>query len=234
MLDDNLNKKKLAEMIGTARFNALEEFSKMMRPKLLEELFLEEDRLKEISITGSNQIDFYIYDALTKREVLMIIGLKISKLTPALTSEDLHSFHQVCLKMKSLYGTLLTETEVYFFEYMNDQPLEIKEIKPLNHIEYDFEREMTVDKWKDFIIHRKKLFIGLGLFFFLLISASLANSSVCKRSGIIKGEVSSSGEKFYYTPDQFSYNTKKTGDQSEERRFCNEKQARRAGWLKGR
>jgi hypothetical protein len=230
MLDDNLNKRKLAEMIGAARFNTPQEFKDFLNEKLQENFLIDEKRMKVKELPEAKRVDIHIMDDMTKREVLLAIGLRTAKDTPQMNTKDIAGFHASCQAVNALFSVLMTETDVYFFEYKKQGPVEISDIKPLNYIEAEFERNMTPQKYKDLLIAKRKWVFAAGIVVALLIAYSLAQAQICKTSGEIKGEVKSSGEMVYYLPETSGYEQRTTGDQPGERRFCKEKDAIKAGF----
>jgi len=231
MLDDNLNKKKLAEMIGDARFNSPEEFKNFLKEKIEENFVIDHKRTAVHFAAEAHRYDLRILDDMTKREVLMVIGLKTENTTPQLTPEDIAAFHKDCKALQARYGVLMTESEVYFFEYTDKGPVEIQDIQPLNYIEAEFERKLTPQKIKDYLISKKYWVIAGGLLLALLLASSLANAQICKTSGPIKAEVRSDGQKMYYLPTTPGYNGRTTGDQPGERRYCEERDAKGDGFV---
>ncbi|MBU0706282.1 hypothetical protein KJ657_03325 [Patescibacteria group bacterium] len=225
MLEDNLNKKKLTEMIGDARFNTPEEFKDFLKDKIQENFLIDHKRTLVKKMPEAKRFDLHILDNLTKREVLIVIGLKTVSATPQITPEDIEVFHKDCQAVQALYGVLMTETEVYFYEYKKEGPTKIPEIQPLNYIDAEFERKMTPKKYKDYLIAHKYWVIAIVLIVILMIASSLAQAKICKTSGPIKAEVKSTGEKVYFLPETTGYSGRTTGDQPGERRYCDEKDA---------
>lgn len=238
MLDDNLNREKISVMIGSARFNTEKEFKDFMKSKIEDNFLIDSVRTAEKSVIGGKRIDLHILDSLTKREPLIIIGLKTVNYTPQLSPDHIEAFHKECQAMNTLYGVLMTETEVHFYEYKKigeqTEVKEIEEIRPLNHIDAEFGREITPEKLRDFLISRKKTVIALILLLILILATSLARGNICKTTGPVKGEVNSKGEKIYYLPESPGYNNRTTGDQKGERRFCDEGSAIDSGWVKSK
>lgn len=232
MLDDNLNKKKLAEMIGVARFNSPEEFKDFLKEKLQENFLIDNKRTIVKKMLTAKRFDINIMDNLTKREVLVVIGLKTVNFTPQITSEDIEKFHKDCQAVNAPYGVLMTEAEVYFYEYKKEGPVEVKDLQPLNYIDAENEMHMTPRKYQDYIMAHKFWAIGIGLIIALLIASALASNKMCETSGAIKGEIRSTGEKMYYLPETAGYEQRITGDQPGERRFCNEKDAIKEGFTR--
>ncbi|MFH0838289.1 MAG: hypothetical protein V1880_03425 [Patescibacteria group bacterium] len=225
MLEDNLNKKKLAEMIGDAKFNTPEEFKNFLKDKVQEHLLIDDKRTLVKKMPEAKRFDLHILDNLTRREVLIVIGLKTVSATPKLTPEDIEMFHKDCQAVSAPYGVLMTETEVYFYEYKKEGPAEIPDIQPLNYIDAEFGRKMTPQKYKDYLIAHKYWVIAIGLIVILMIASSLAQAQICKTSGPIKAEVKSTGEKVYFLPETAGYSGRTTGDQPGERCYCEEKDA---------
>lgn len=225
MLDDNLTKAMLAEMVGEERFEAEEAFKTAMRPKIQEALFLDTDRIGREADKNDKRFDLFVYDSMTRREAVVMFGFKVLALTPSLSPEDIQKFQEKCKKIGVAYGVLLTETEYHIYEFKDGQVKEVEEIPPLNHVDYEFNRVMTPQKWKDYLMARKKWVVLVGGVILLIIASSLAQGSICKSSGPIKGEVNSSDEKSYYLPESSGYANRVTGDREGERRFCEENDA---------
>lgn len=230
MLDDILSKKELTEMIGEDRFASEEEFKTALHSKLQEALVVEDNRIGQEAVKDLKRFDLYVYDSLTKRETLVVIGLKTVSMSPTLTAEDVQKFQEKCKKMGAVYGVLMTETEIHIYEFKDGQITEVEETRPLNHVDYEFSRVMTTQKWKDLLISRKAWVIAGAVVVLLMILSGVFKSASCKTSGPIKAEVNSSGEKVYYLPESSGYDNRITGDQEGERRFCEEKDAQDAGW----
>ncbi len=230
MLDDNLNRQKIAEMIGATRFATPEEFKEALKDKIRTNFVITKKRTSIKAMPEAKRVDIQILDDLTKREVLIVIGLKTVNASPQITTEDIAAFHKDAQAVSALYGVLMTEAEVYFYEYKKEGPAEIKDIQPLNYIDSEFGRKMTPQKYKDLLIAKKFWVILAGMLVILLIASNLAQAQICKTSGEVKGEVKSTGEELYYLPETTGYEQRTTGDESGERRFCTEKDAKSAGF----
>ena len=231
MLDDNLNQAKLRKMIGKNRFDSPEDFMNEMEEAIQKNFFIGDERCKEKTQKEAGRADILILDALSKREVLIIIGFKVIKDTPKLDDMDIQAFHEECKKHKSLYGVLLTEEEMHFYEYKKEGPAEIEGIQPFNYIDADYEIHMTPQKYQDWLISKKYWVIGIGLVLIWLMSMSLAHQKQCELSGPIKAEIRSSGEKMYFLPETPGYSGRTTGDVPGERRYCDEKDAINDGFV---
>jgi hypothetical protein len=238
MLDDNLNIKKLRELIGEARFENPTQFKDFLKPQLLQHLALRNRRMTAKLQSDKGRYDLQIFDSLTIRETLLLIGLKTVSTSPQLTAEDVTAFQEECKALQALYGVLMTETEIHFYEFkyeikkglvLKADATEVKDIRPLNHIDAEFERVITVQKIKDLLISRKKTVIAAILILILLIASNLAQNQICKESGTIKGVTNSQGVKTYYTPTSSGY----TGRQATIR-FCSEGDAKDAGFTKAK
>jgi hypothetical protein len=238
MLDDNLNIKKLKEIIGEARFENPTNFKDFLKPQLLEHLALRKKRLSAKLVTEKSRYDLQIFDSLTNRETILLIGLKTVNTTPQLTADDIMAFQDECKALQALYGVLMTESEFHFYEFTYDikkgvilrtDVTEIKDIRPLNHIDAEFERVITKQKIKDLLISRKKTVIAVLLILILLIASNLAQNQICKESGIIKGVTNSQGVKTYYTPESSGYNGRLATI-----RFCSEDDAEDAGFTRAK
>ena len=225
MLDDNLNKEKLSKMIRQARFTSAEDFMNELEEPLLKNFFVDDERTVKKIHEEEKRADIKIMDKVSKCEVLMVIGFKVVRDAPQLDPLDIQNFHQECKKLKSRYGVLMTEEEAHFYEYAEEGPVEVKEIRPFNYIDADFEMHMGSQQYQDWLISRKYWVIGFGLLIILMISISLNNAKQCERSGPIKAEIKSSGEKVYYLPETTGYSDRTTGDVSGERRYCDEQDA---------
>ena len=149
MLDDNLNRGKLAKMIGAARFETAEELMNELEEPIQKNFFIDEERTAQKVHEDAKRADLHILDAISRLEILIVIGFKTVKDSPKLSDEDIQAFHKECKKLKSLYGVLLTETETHFYEYKKEGPAEIKEIQPFNYIDAEFEDHMTPQKYQD-------------------------------------------------------------------------------------
>jgi len=230
MLDDNLNEAKLRKMIGRAEFDTPEDFQNELENPIHKNFFIDEERTQVEYSKSEKRIDMRIMDAISSRSVLIVVGFKVAKDTPKLDELDIQNFHQECKKRKALYGVLITEAEIHFYEYKSGTPVKAKEIPPLNHLDANFEMHMTPEKYQDWLIARKKWVIGIGLIVILMMSISLANARQCKLYGPIKAEINSNGEKVYYLPQTSRYDNQTTGDQKGERRYCEEKEAQNDGF----
>lgn len=237
MLDDNLNTRKLRELIGEARFENTTRFKDFLKPLLLQHLALRNRRMLAKPRPEKGRYDLQIFDNLTNRETLLLIGLKTVSSAPQLTDVEINAFQEDCKAVQALYGVLMTETEARFYEfkYKIEKGLdifteinEIPDIRPLNHIDAEFERVITKQKVKDLLISRKKTVIAALVIFVLLIASNLAQNSICKSSGEIKASTNSRGEKIYYTPTSSSYKTRQA-----DRRYCSEGEAQDDGYVKG-
>jgi|GEM_PF-4226136 len=236
MLDDNLNIKKLQEIIGAARFENPTQFKDFLKPQLLQHLALRNRRMLAKLETEKGRYDLQVFDSLTNRETLVLIGLKTANNTPQLTAEDIDAFQEECKEVQALYGALMTETEVHFYEFkyeikkglvIKTDITEVKDIRPLNYIDAEFERVITTQKIKDLLISRKKTVIAVILVIILLIASNLAQNQICKDSGTIKGLTNSQGVKTYYIPTSSGYNSRQATI-----RFCSEDDAKDAGYTK--
>lgn len=243
MLDDNLNIKRLNEIIGSARFENPTNFKDFLKPHLLQHLALKARRVIATPKNEKGRYDLQIFDSLTNRETLLMIGLKTVNNTPQLTAEDISVFQEDCKAVQALFGCLMTETEAHFYEFkyeikkglvIKTDVTEIPEIRPLNHIDAEFERVWNWQKVQDLLLSRKKTAIAVLLIIILLIASNLAQNSICKESGAVKGEVNSQGAKIYYTPETPGYKGRTTGDQPGERRFCSADDAEDDGFTKAK
>lgn len=243
MLDDNLNIRKLKEIIGEARFENPTQFKDFLKPQLLQHLALRNRRLVAEPQIEKGRYDLQIFDSLTNLETLLLIGLKTAKDTPQLTAKDIEDFQNDCRALLAPYGALITETEVHFYEFkyefkkgilIRDKAFEIEGIRPLNHIDAEIGRVLDKKKIKNLLISRKKIVIAVILVLILLTASNLAQNSICKSSGAVKGEIKSTGEKVYFLPTSPGYNGRNTGDVKGERRFCTEAEAEDAGFTKAK
>jgi len=236
MLNDNLNKRKLIDIIGTSRFNTVDEFKEAIKEKLLDNFHLDEDRLSEKPSPQDSRTDLLITDSLTKRETILLMGLKTAKDSPNLTEDDVQKFHGACKKALTLYGVLMTESETRFFHYKwaNNELFidEVDSLKPLNYVDYESERVMDKRKIQDLLMAHKKWVIGIGLFIVLIIAINLARASVCKSGGPILGNINKDGVKTYLLPGDSGYKSTEIGDVRGERRFCDEQTAIEKGWTR--
>ncbi|MBU1017926.1 hypothetical protein KKA33_02750 [Patescibacteria group bacterium] len=239
MTDDNLTKEKLLGMIGDRRFNNEEEFKDFMMPAIKDALVIGEERMGQepaSTAANDNRYDIYIYDAQTRREKLIVVGLKTIKSAEKLTEHDINNFHRYCRDENALYGALLSETECHLYQYKKTEvatdTIEVDEIPPLNHIDYEFGKEMTPEKAKDLLLSKKWFVVGLIGFLIFLIIINIGRVVFCAKSGPVKANVTTQGEKIYYLPDTKGYDNVTIGDQPGERRFCQEADAIKKGWVK--
>lgn len=237
MLDDNLNIKRLREIIGEAKFETPNQFKDFLKPQLLQHLALKAKRLIAIPKPDKGRTDLQIFDNLTNRETLLLIGLKTANTTPQFTTEDVAAFHETCKEVQALFGCLMTETEAHFYEFkyeikkglvLKTDVKEIPDIRPLNHIDAEFERVWTVQKVKDVLLAHRNLVIVVSLLLILMIASALAQQSICRNSGEVKGVVSSQGAKTYYLPTSPGYSSRQATTH-----FCSEGEAESAGYTKG-
>lgn len=77
-------------------------------------------------------------------------------------------------------------------------------------------------------------FNRVNLVFILITLFSLSASAVANDRCVIKGNISSSGERIYHVPGQKYYSKTKISPSKGERWFCTEKEAREAGWRKAK
>jgi hypothetical protein len=235
MLEDNLTKQKLQEMIGAARFNTAGDFKEFLKEKLIDNFDIDNERFKDESSASEERHDILIFDELTEREAIVVIGLKVVAKTPKISQEDIQKFHAKCKEALTLYGVLTTETETHFFRYryVNEEVFidEIKELEPLNHIDYEAEKSMDKRKLTDLFYAHIKLMMAIGIFLIFLLSIALAKVTACKTTGPILGEIDKDGVKVYYLQGDTGYDNIVTGDTPGERRFCEEKDAIRKGFI---
>ena len=241
MTEDNLTKEKLLKHIGKNRFEDEEKFKDFLKPKIKEILAIPYDRLGEESASLSSddiRYDIYVYDKETLRDTLILIGLKTINKYPKLTSEDIEKFHSFCLDSNALYGALITEAECLFFEYKKTESgtdiNNVDQIPPLNHIDYEYEKDITPEKLMHMAQNKKWFLIAIGLLIFLLIFINISRAFFCASSGPIKADVTKDGQKIYYLPDSPGYKNITIGDQPGERHFCNEQDAVDKGWVKAK
>ncbi|MBN2096576.1 hypothetical protein JW752_04255 [Candidatus Peregrinibacteria bacterium] len=239
MTEDNLTKEKLLGMTGDRRFESEEDFKDFMMPEVKDALVIGEERMGEepaSTAADDNRYDIYIYDAQTRREKLIVIGLKTVKSTPKLTEHDINNFHRYCRDEKVLYGALLTETECHLYQYKKTEvttdTIEVEEIPPLNHIDYEFGKIITPEKVKDLALSRKWVLAALIGAIVFLIFINIAHAVFCAKGGPVKANVTADGKKIYYLPDSKGYDNVIIGDQPGERHFCQEADAIKKGWVK--
>jgi hypothetical protein len=236
MLEDNLTKAKLGTMIGAARFNTPTDFKDFLKDKLRENFQIEDNRVGEKPAKEVGREDILIFDEMTRREAIVVIGLKVASTTPQFTEDDLARFHERCKAEKAYYGVLITETEARFFQYKKagDESFveEIEELEPLNYVDYEAEKVINKQKIQDYLIRHKKWVIGAGFFVALMIAVGLAQATACRTTGIVLGDVTKDGEKFYYLPGDSGYEKIVIGDLPGERRFCAEQDAINKGWIR--
>ena len=235
MLDDNLTRGKLLEMIGAARFNTPGEFKEFLMEKLIDNFDIEDKRTKDESAGEEARHDIIIFDEMTKREALVVIGLKVVTGTPKISPEDIKKFHEKCKKEETLYGILMTETEEHFFRYRKAGGEvfidEIKELEPLNHIDYEAEKVMDKRKLRDLYYAHKTMVMAGAVFLILILAMSLAKVQVCRSTGLILGNIDKDGVKVYYLPSDQGYDKVVVGDQPGERHFCEESVAINKGFI---
>lgn len=233
MLDDNLTKKDLSTMIGAARFNTATDFKDFLKDKLKENFSIGDKRITDKLEEGRH--DIYIMDHMTKRETIVVIGLKIVSSCPKISDEDIAKFHEACKAQQALYGVLMTESEARFFEYRKagGEILidEIDELEPLNYVDYEAEKIMDKRKLIDLMHAHKKLVLGIGLFVILVISVGLGQSATCKTAGLVLGNINDKGEKIFYLPEDSGYKSLVIGDVKGERRFCDRASAEGKGFV---
>jgi hypothetical protein len=241
MLDDNLTKGKLLKIIGDKRFDTEKDFKDFIKPKIKDILAIPKDRLGEEAESGSfddSRSDIYVYDKETLHDNLIIIGLKAVRHSPQFSTDDFEKFHSYCMDSKALYSVLMSETECYLFRYKKKETtidiMEVNEIPPLNHIDYEYWKQLTPEKIINMAWYNKWLVFGVGLFLVLSILIGLIHGIYCSVSGPIKGNISKDGQKTYYVPGSSGYNNIVIGDQPGEQRFCSEQAAINGGWKSGR
>jgi len=239
MIDDNLTKEKLLGAIGEKRFDTEKEFKDFLKPKIKDILAIPKDRIGEEAESASfddSRYDFYVYDKETLREVIIVIGLKIARHAPQLSADDFEKFHSYCMDSKALYGVFMTETECHLFRYKKKEAatdiIEINEIPPLNHIDYENWKKITPEKLINIAWYNKWLILGVGIFLFLMLLVSLIRGVYCSSAGPIKGDINKDGQKIYYVPGDTGYDNITIGDKSGEKRFCSEQAAVNSGWNK--
>ena len=231
MTDDKITKEELFKYIGKNRFDTEQEFKDFIKPKIKDILAIPKDRIGEEpgdTASDDNRFDIYIYDKETLSEILILIGLKVSRKYPQLTGDDIEKFNSFCMDKKVMYSALLNEAECHFFRYRKTEAsvdiVEIDEIPPLNHIDYESEKEISPKKVIDFLKSRK-IFIATVIVVLLVILLLKMTAGVfCASGGSIKGDIKD-GKKIYYLPDASGYAGIEIGDQKGERRFCTEQDA---------
>jgi len=240
MIEDNLTKEKLLGFIGSKRFKDEEEFKDFLKPHIKEILAIPKERMGEesaLTTSEDNRYDIYIYDKNTLHEILVLIGVKTISKYPKLTANDLEKFHTFCMDAKALYGVLVLENDIRFFQYKETETgidiIEIKEIPPLNHIDYKAGKKITPEKLMYLALNNKWFLVGAVLFIILLIILNIARSAYCSNSGPIKGNIDSKGVKTYYLPTSKRYTGITVGNATGERRFCSETDAINKGFIKG-
>ena len=231
MLDDILSKTSLQKMVAGQIFETASDFLSELEDSIRQNLVLNEERMSEQSDTSGKIAYLYVLDKLTNLEPLIIIGFRTKKDCPEIGEAERQAFHAICHKKEVLYGILTTERETYIFDYRSGVPVEVSETEPMNHLDAKFERKIPPRVIQDLLLKYKYWVIGISLAIILMISISLANAKMCETNGVIKAEVKSTGEKVYYLPESSGYDQRTTGDQAGERRYCDEKDAIKDGFV---
>lgn len=235
MPNDNLTKKKLAIMIGGARFTTPADFKNYMRPKLLEHYNLDENLLGDKAENSDGRHDLLIYDDLTKREVIVVIGLKVVQSSAKITGEEIEKFHDKCTEDMALYGVLMTETEVHFFRYRRaggEKDIdELPELESLNYVNYEADRDIDKRKLIDLMKANMLWVITGGVVIVLYILLQVAQMAICRNAGSVLGNINDKGDKIYYLEGDSGYDRVVIGDVRGERRFCEEKAATKKGFI---
>lgn len=239
MIEDKLTKQELLKMVGGNRFETEAAFKDFIKPKIREALAISPERLAEedaATASDDKRYDLYVRDKETGIETLVLIGLKTVKTVNALTEADFEIFHRYCQDTKARYSALMTEQECHLYHYKKGEAgldiIEINEFPPLNHIDYEFERELTPEKVKDILISHKWTVVTVLIFLLFFMAMSLARITICANSGAIKGNINEDGQKIYYMPNAKGYDKIVIGDVTGERRFCDEQKAISNGWIK--
>jgi len=226
MQEDKITKQKLLKYIGKNRFDTEEEFRDFIKPRIKEMLSVPKERVGgqsgDIS-SDDNRYDIYIYDKETLREIVVLIGLKISRKYPTVSGDDIEKFNSFCMDKKVMYSVLMNETECRFFRYQKTETsvsaVEINEIPPLNHIDYEFSKIVTPEKAVDFLKSRKAFLAAVGVALLAILLIKMMTGVFCAAGGSVKGVIRN-GNKEYYTQDSSGYKNIKA-----DQRFCSEENA---------
>jgi hypothetical protein len=229
MIQDILNSEILSPMMAGKVFESPASLRDELKPQIIEALMIDSKRVHDIdNFDGLSGL--VIHDEFTTLEPEVLIVFKVTQPNDA----DIQALHKKSNELGTITACLISPYGSCFFEYKRAGgevvTEKLKELPPLNHIDYQFDRDLTPIKIRDYVVHRKWIFIAAGLFILLMIASALAQASICKSSGIVKGNVEDDGTKVYYLPSTAGYENVVIGDQSGERRFCDERTAIKKGW----